>query len=63
MVHTRDADGVPRVAFAGDPPKLAKIIVIFPPGSDLFGEEIIPTPERTVCSLPLEMLVHPTYIS
>ena len=48
MVHTRDADGVPRVAFAGDPPKLAKIIVIFPPGSDLFGEEIIPTLHKLV---------------
>ncbi len=40
MMRTLDDDGVTRIAFAGDPPKLAKIIPIFPPGSDLFGEEI-----------------------
>jgi hypothetical protein len=48
MVRTLDDDGVTRIAFAGDPPKLAKIIVIFPPGSDLFGEEIISTLHKLV---------------
>jgi hypothetical protein len=48
MVHTRDADGVPRVALAGDPPSLTKISVVFPPGSVFSGEEIIPTLRKLV---------------
>jgi hypothetical protein len=48
MMRTLDDDGVTRIAFAGDPLKLAKIIPIFPPGSDLFGEEINPTLHKLV---------------
>jgi hypothetical protein len=48
MVRTPDDDGVTRIAFAGDPPKLIKRIVTFPPGSDLSGEEVIPTLHKLV---------------
>jgi hypothetical protein len=48
MVRTLDNDGTRRIAFAGDPPMLSKISVVFPPGSVLSSEDIIPTLHKLV---------------
>jgi hypothetical protein len=48
MVRTLDNHGTPRIAFAGDPPRISKVAVVFPPGSVLHGQQIIPTLHQLV---------------
>jgi hypothetical protein len=46
MVRTSDNHGIPRIAFAGDPPRFSEVAVVLPPGSVLAGQQIIPTLHR-----------------
>ena len=48
IVRTLDNDGTLRIAFAGDPPEISNISLVFPPGSVLSGQEIIPTLHKLV---------------
>jgi hypothetical protein len=43
MVHWLDNDGTHRAAFTSEPPIPPKISMVFPPGSVLSSEDIIPT--------------------
>jgi hypothetical protein len=48
MVGRLDNDGTRHIAFASDPPETPEVAVIFPSGSVLAGQEIIPTLHQLV---------------